>query len=187
MSSTSDVETELVESTLTHERVLALLATHDATFGTLVHAPTLTSDQSARVRGVPLASGAKAMLLRSPKPLAHGGHYVLAVMSAACGVDWRALRNAVGTKQLALATVDDVRRITGCLPGAVPPFGSLWRNDGVTTFVDDSLVNQGTTINFNAGLRTHSVLGLSVADYMRIEGGPPVAHFTSPAPPPVLA
>ena len=165
-----------VEDAATHARVLALLAAHGAAFGTLVHAPTRTSDESARVRGVALATGAKAMLLVSPKPLAHGGQYVLAVLSAARAAEWGALRRAIGAKQLRLAPVDDVRRLTGCVPGAVPPFGSLW--PGVRTVVDDSVLEQGAEINFNSGLRTHSVLGLSVESYLAIEA-PLRARFSA--------
>ena len=69
------------------------------------------------------------------------------------------------------------------------PFGSLW---GLKTYMDTSLqeqarlvwspsrardhrhsyrpfLAQGDTINFNAGLRTHSV-SMSVAEYLRVEG-----------------
>ena len=35
--------------------------------------------------------------------------------------------------------------------------------------MDTSVQEQGATINFNAGLRTFSVLGLAVADYVRAE------------------
>ena len=59
-----------------------------------------------------------------------------------------------------------MRRLTGCVPGAVPPFGSLW---GVRTLVDGSLLQQGPGINFNAGLRTRSV-AMRTDDYVRVEG-----------------
>ena len=67
-----------------------------------------------------------------------------------------------------------MREITGCVPGAVPPFGSIW---GLKTYMDDSLQEQGEEINFNAGLRTNSVR-MSVADYLRVEE-PVVCKFRS--------
>lgn len=60
--------------------------------------------------------------------------------------------------------------------GAVPPFGSLW--PGVLTVMDRSLEGQGLSMNFNAGLRTLSVLGLRVAQYVEVEA-PVVADFAS--------
>lgn len=117
---------DVPEDPTTNHRVLALLERHKATFRTLTHAPTKTSEESAAVRGVPLASGAKAMLLKGPKEFAHGGCFILAVMSAAKSVSWSKIRKLVGTPKLALASLEDVAATTGCVPGAVPPFGSLF-------------------------------------------------------------
>ena len=119
------------------------------------------------MRGVTLASGAKAMLLRAKKaPLPGGRRFCLAVLSAAAKADLGKLKKLLGVKDLSMATEAEVMGVTGCVPGAVPPFGSLF--EGVLTVVDVSLARQGDTINFNAGLRTESV-GMSVADYLRIE------------------
>ena len=173
---------EPAESDATHVRLLALLASAGAAppaaFRLQAHAATRTSAESAAVRGVALASGAKALLLKASgaRPLAHGGAYLLAVMSAARAVDWPALRAAVGCKQLALASLPDVWSLTGCRVGAVPPFGSLFA--GCATLVDRSLLTQGPDINFNAALRTVSVCGLSVEAYLNIER-PQLADFTT--------
>jgi Ala-tRNA(Pro) deacylase len=94
--------------------------------------------------------------------------YALAVLSAARKLDWKALRGVLGYKKAALADEGEVARVTGCVPGAVPPFGCLW--PGVRTLVDESLMAQGDSINFNAGLRTAS-LRMSVDDYLRVSGG----------------
>jgi hypothetical protein len=66
------------------------------------------------------------MLLKAGKPLAHGSPYVLAVMSAVRTVDWPKIRKLVDSSKLSMASIDDVAALTGCLPGAVPPFGSLF-------------------------------------------------------------
>ena len=54
----------------------------------------------------------------------------------------------INKKKLRLADAATVKRSTGCIPGAVPPFGSIF--EGVSTYVDNSLKEQGDTINFNA-------------------------------------
>jgi Ala-tRNA(Pro) deacylase len=164
---------EEAEDPKTHQRILELLKKYGATFGTLEHQPTKTSQESADVRGVPLASGSKAMLLKSK------GEFFLAVLSAAKALDLPAIRKLLGISKLSLASLDDVKKITGCLNGAVPPFGSLF---GIKTYLDRSVIEQGPEINFNAGLRTFSVLHLSVADYLRIEGDNAVIeNFSMPA------
>ena len=53
----------------------------------------------------------------------------------------------VPRKKLRMATPKDVHEATGCVTGAVPPFGSVF---SIPTFVDNSLQEQGSTINFNA-------------------------------------
>jgi len=167
----SDEENESPEICL---RIKSLLLEKGISFRGLEHAPTRTSEESAIVRGVELASGAKAMLLKCGKALAHGTPYLLAVLSAHRKADLRSLRGSLGQKSVSLASVEDVYRLTGCVPGAVPPFGSLF--PGVRTYVDPSIVER-KTINFNAGLRTYSVCDLAVGDYLALES-PIVLAFT---------
>lgn len=150
-----------------HDAVIALLRASGATFSLLTHAPCKTSEESAAARGVPVACGAKAMLLR-----AGDGALVLAVLSAARRANLKALRTALGQKSVALASPADVFAVSRCRVGAVPPFGSLFRTDAgaaVRTLVDPSLLLQGPTICFNAGLRSVSVVGLGVEEWQRIE------------------
>ena len=171
-----DVIAERAEESTTNEAVMGLLKSHNAKFGTLTHAPTRTSEESASVRGVPLATGAKAMLLKASKALPHGSPFLLVVLSAARKADLRALRGLLNQKSVSMASVEDVWRLTRCIPGAVPPFGSLF--EGVATYADTS-ITELPAINFNAGLRTHSVLHLAVEDYLAIEK-PTVLSFSLP-------
>lgn len=182
--SAPSVPTDDAETRETHEHLLQLLRSAGALFDLFEHAPTRTSEESAKVRGVPLASGSKAMLLKAGKTLAHGSPYVLAVMSAVRTVDWPKIRALLESPKLSMASIDDVKRITGCIPGAVPPFGSLFH--GVRTLIDKSLLEQGPEINFNAGLRTVSVLHLPVDKYVTMEtaAGGAVADFTTASPSP---
>lgn len=128
---------------------------------TLCHEPTPTSEDSARVRGATLASGAKAMLL-STKP---NDEMVLAVISAAAKMDSKAFKKVGGFRSTRFASEQEVWGVTGCVRGAVPPMGSCF---SLRTFVDQSLLDQGCEINFNAGLRTVSVR-MMTEDYLEIE------------------
>jgi len=94
--------------------------------------------------------------------------FVLAVLSASKTIDFNkigALAAGDGKKKRAqMATVPEVWQATRCLPGAVPPFGSLF---GIATWVDVSLdAQQG--INFNIGLRTESC-AMDLTEYLAIE------------------
>ncbi len=179
---------ERAEERATRDAVVALLTSAGASFSLLEHAPTRTSAESAAVRGAPLASGAKAMLLKAGKALPHGSPFVLAVLSAARRADLKALRGALGAKSLSLAGADDLWRLTRCAPGAVPPFASVFAGvqaragepapQPVLTVADAS-IGALETLNFNIGLRGESCVGLSAAAYLALEA-PPVLSFSEP-------
>ena len=101
-------------------------------------------------------------MLLSVKP---GDTFVMVVVSASVKMDSKKMKKAGNFKSTRFASVDEVREVTGCVPGAVPPFGSCFR---IPTYVDESLQQQGASINFNAGLRTFSV-SMATADYLAIE------------------
>jgi len=167
---------EEAEDPATHTRLLARLREAGVAHSLLAHAPTKTSEDSAAVRGVSLASGAKALVCTA---VTGDRRHALVVMSATHGLDWGKLRAVLGAKYQ-MAKLPDVFALTGCIPGAVPPLGSLF--PGIHAFVvDQSLVEQGPHINFNAGLRTASVVGLSVEDYLRLEA-PRVEDVCVPLP-----
>lgn len=80
------------------------------------------------MRGVSLNSGAKAMLLRdnSSKSVETSILFTLAVMSASKKFSWKLVKKVLKVKNMRFATPEEVYEITGCLPGAVPPFGSVF-------------------------------------------------------------
>ena len=100
--------------------------------------------------------------------------FTLAVMSASKKFSWKLVKKVLKIKNMRFATPEEVFQVTGCRPGAVPPFGSVF---GVSTIVDESLKLQGETINFNCGLRTHS-MRLKVDDYLSLEKPKLISVFT---------
>ena len=57
----------------------------------------------------------------------------------------------------------------------MPPFGSLFTKP-VLTMVDESLA-ENERINFNCGLRTHS-MSIKYSDYVKVEGIEGTVKFT---------
>ena len=100
----------------------------------------MTSKQAAEIRGATLASGAKAMLLKDNSGKQTSAEdrllFTLAVMSASKKFSWKLVKKVLKAKNIRFATVEEVKSVTGCFPGAVPPFGSTF---GVQTIVDESL------------------------------------------------
>ena len=140
------------------QAILSLLEKSAVGYRQLAHEPTPTSEDSARVRGEPLAVGGKALIIKA------ADRYVVLVISAARRLDSGKLKRALGVKKTRFATAEELHDLTGLAPGAVPPFGAPILP--LPLYVDASvLANQ--RIAFNAGSLTDSVI-MSVDDYRRI-------------------
>jgi Ala-tRNA(Pro) deacylase len=140
------------------ERVESLLAPQGVDYKVLRHEPVYTSEQAARVRGTPLASGAKALICKGEDT------FVMFVLPADRKLDSAASRRACGWRKLRFASREEIVQLTDLLPGSIPPFGSLF---GLRTLCDQRL-SENEFINFNAG--DHSIsISMSYADYVRVE------------------
>jgi Ala-tRNA(Pro) deacylase len=140
------------------ERLEAKLRAAGVPFTVLRHQPVFTSEEAAAVRGVPLASGAKALVLKA------GDGFVLAVLPADRKLDSKKARAAFGVKAVRFATREEVEQLTGLQPGSIPPFGSLF---GLATSCDPAL-GENASINFNAGDHAISVQ-MTYADFVAVE------------------
>ncbi len=115
----------------------------------LVHETTPTSEDSARVRGTKLEEGVKSILLRGKTSKKN---YQLNI-PAHQKLDMKAVAERVGEK----CEFEDPAVILerfGLILGGVPPFGPLL---GLDTFFDEE-IKQGSTVAFNCGLPTESIV-----------------------------
>ena len=147
------------------ERLERWLLERGARFRLIEHAPVFTSEEAARVRGTPIEAGAKALVLQAADRVVH------VVLPGHRRVDNARLRAVLGTRTLRFATPEELLALTGCVPGAVPPFGNLF---GLPVLVDEELA-QREEIAFNAGgnavsivMRCDDFLQLSEARVCRI-------------------
>ncbi len=122
------------------------------------HKPVYTSPEAAAVRGVPLHSGAKALIVKAVDG------FVLVVMPADLSLDSHGLRKHLGIRRLRFATKEEVFELTGLRPGSIPPFGSLFQRPTIC----DERLSENERINFNAGAHTDS-FQISYDDYIRYE------------------
>jgi Ala-tRNA(Pro) deacylase len=141
------------------ERLERWLREAGVPFAVLAHAPAATSEEAARVRGTPLEEGAKALVVRADDRPVH------VVLAAHRRVDSGRLREVLGARRLRFATPAELEALTGCPPGAVPPFGNLF---GLPVLVDEELAGRERIV-FNAGSRTVSVT-MRAADFVRLAG-----------------
>lgn len=135
-----------------------LLAEKDISFREVHHRPTRTSEESARARGEQLRVGGKALLMKGD------GAYRLFVLPGHRRVDSGAIRGALNLRKLRFADPDELRALTGLIPGSVPPFGRPILP--FELFVDEA-IRENDRIAFNAGSLTDSII-LSVDDYLAV-------------------
>ena len=156
------------------EQIQSMLRDAGVSFRHLHHAPTPTSEDSARVRGEPLAIGGKALSMRAD------GRAVLLVLSAACRFNSKRFRKRLGVRKLRFLTADELFESTGLVPGSVPPFGAPVLP--FELFLDESIF-ANPRIAFNAGSLEDSII-LELGAYLSVAGEYTRVEVTDPPPGP---
>jgi Ala-tRNA(Pro) deacylase len=141
-----------------YPKIIKLLLNNKTSYKLLKHQPVYTSEQAAKVRGSSLKAGAKALIfLADNKP-------IMIVVPGNKKVNVRKFKDAYKIKNLAMATPDEVEKITeGVKIGAVHPFGNL---HNLPVYVDQSL-GRNKEIVFNAGVHDRSIK-MEYRDYYRL-------------------
>lgn len=150
------------------EEIKELLDEKKVIYQFKVHPPTYTSEESALHRGEPLKIGAKAMILKTDTG------FMMAALPADRKIDSARLKEIFHTKNLRFATKEELLEKTGLVPGAIPPFGSLFN----TPMIIDKALLEEEYIAFNAGSLEKSIK-MKTKDYMEIVK-PKVEEFSKP-------
>jgi Ala-tRNA(Pro) deacylase len=156
-------------STPIFDKIVACLTRAGVTFRHVQHGQTFTSEESAAARGEPVKVGGKALLVKV------GDDFKLFVLSAAKRFDSAAVKKHFGVKKTRFAERDELEKLTGLVPGSVPPFGEPIL--ALPLYVDPSVM-ENDVIAFNAGSLTDSII-MPVADYVRI-AKPEMLAFSLP-------
>jgi len=148
------------------EKILDYLNGNGIEYRHKEHEPTLTSEDSARIRGDDLSQGAKAIVFKIQDS------FCLFVFAADKRINTKMVKTyfknqGKKVKKTRFATSEELLEITGLVPGSVPPFGRPILDFDL--FVDPSLL-ENSRISFNAGSLTNS-LNISLQDYMKVCGG----------------
>jgi len=143
--------------------IIDLLNNHKVDYQHVQHEPTPTSEDSAKVRGDKLSMGAKAIVYKVQD------QYALFVLAADRKLDPKLIKShfkskGMRVKKTRFATSDELMKLTGLVPGSVPPFGKPILN--LDLYVDPSLL-ANETISFNAGSLTNSIK-MELSEYTAI-------------------
>jgi Ala-tRNA(Pro) deacylase len=150
-------------------RLQAILDECGVPYETIPHRPDYTAHEAAEDTHTPAWEFAKAVILRA------GGQYAMAVLPADHHVNLAALREALGGKDVELASEDELAKvIPDCEVGAVPPFGQLYE---LPVYVSEDLAHR-PRVTFSAGTHT-AAIRMSYRDFARFVGGR-VLDFSTP-------
>ena len=150
--------------------IRAWLAASGVSFREVHHAPTRTSEESARARGEELRIGGKALVIKVETT------FRLFVLSADRKLDSGAIKQHFSGKKTRFATPEELLEMTGLVPGCVPPFGPPILP--FPLYVDPSVL-ENPRVAFNAGSLTDSII-LGIEDYRRL-AEPEVFRFAAAA------
>ncbi len=137
----------------TADNVFKILEESNVPYKRSEHEAVRTSEEAAKIRGVELKTGVKAMLLKTEE-----GKYIMVLLEADKRVDLKKIAEMENTKKLSFAKMDEVTLETGCQPGGVPPFGHTKNSEPnrIKTYLDKNIL-ENEQVNFNAGDNTISV------------------------------
>jgi prolyl-tRNA editing enzyme YbaK/EbsC (Cys-tRNA(Pro) deacylase) len=152
------------------EQIRAWLTREGVGFREVQHAPTLTSEDSAKARGEELRVGGKALLMRGDD------EFALFVLPADRKVDSGAIRRELQIRKLRFASREELAALTGLVPGSVPPFG---RPILPFPLYVDLAIRANDRIAFNAGSLTDSMI-LALDDYLRVASPERIFAFSAP-------
>ncbi len=107
----------------------------------------------------PHHQGAKAIIVKGKKT----GKFYHFVLPDDCKLDQKKVGKIIG-ERFSFASPEEVIEVTSCVPGSVPPFGSVL---GLVTHMDQRL-KENEEIFFNAGSLTDSIR-MNLADYLIAE------------------
>lgn len=129
--------------------IIRLLKNAEIDFKHMVHEPTPTSDDSARVRGTTLEEGVKAIILRGKNSKKNYQFNVPSHLK----LDMKAVAEAVGEK-CEFEAPEVIQERFGLTIGSIPPFGGLLN---LETFYDEK-VKASEKSAFNCGLVRESIV-----------------------------
>lgn len=128
-------------------KIKEILDENKIIYKTYSHPPTKTSEEAAIYRKVPLKLGAKAILLKDKN------RFLIVVVPANRKLDSKKLKKILQSKKLRFATVEELKDLTGCDKGSLPPFGSFFN----LKIIVDKKIFQEKQMIFNAGSLENSI------------------------------
>lgn len=140
-----------------YDAIIEELKKQGIEFKNYEHKAVYTSQEAASVRNTDIHAGAKALVMYKDEAP------VILVLPADMKVDTHTFKKIYKSRNLRMATKEEVEKITSVSIGAVPPFGHIFY---IPIYMEKSL-RDNERIVFNAGMHTRSI-EMKESDYEKI-------------------
>jgi Cys-tRNA(Pro) deacylase len=153
-------------TTETFLRIKKLLDDASVDYIHLTHDYVRTSEDAAKIRGTNIEDAVKAIILKAEYKDGSGNrsfNFIQAIIPANQRIDLKKLKIILDSKNVSLASPDEVLERTGCTVGSVPPFGKLFN---VPMYMDESILKKDFIV-FSAGTHNDSIQ-MKAQDYFEI-------------------
>lgn len=131
----------------------------------LRHEAVFTSEEAAKVRGNDISEGAKALIFISRKINQQEKKFIQIIIQGNKRVDKEKFKSRFGFEMLKMASSEDVKKVSGVKPGAVPPFGNFFAKP-IPVYVEAGIIRTNE-IEFNAGDHKISIR-MKTGDWVKI-------------------
>ena len=145
-----------------HEQLRALLEREGARFRVIEHPEEGRTEHVTRIRGNRLEQAVKSLVVQV-RVSRKENLYALANVPGDCRLDFEGIRAHFNAGSVAMAARDKAQQLTGCVPGAIPPFSF---NEKLQLLADP-LIRENEEVVFNAGRLDRSIF-MRLEDYVRI-------------------
>jgi Ala-tRNA(Pro) deacylase len=145
-----------------HEQLRALLEREGARFRVIEHPEEGRTEYITRIRGNRLEQAVKSLVVQV-RLTRKENLYALANVPGDCRLDFDGIRAHFDADSVAMAPREKAQVLTGCVPGAIPPFSF---NENLHLLADP-LIRENEEVVFNAGRLDRSIF-MRLEDYVRI-------------------
>lgn len=130
------------------DNILRILDEADVDYKLIEHEHIHTAQEACRVRSNDISECVKSLIFKTKE-----GGFVLVLVPGNKKADTKGLRKLIGTKDIHLASPEEVLEVAGCKVGSVGPFGLKNR---LRTYMDRDII-KNVYCYFSIGTHTDSV------------------------------
>lgn len=146
----------------TYQKLKQFYTDHQVSFREIDHAPGASAEEYHSALGCRYEQQLKCLLVKVYET--GNEHFVMVTIPAQKRADFEKIKHVFTAKKVRGATLDELRQITGCEYGEVPPAGKIF---GIPLVMDKDFLRE-QEVYMNAGVITKSFV-ISPQDLVRVE------------------